>query len=102
MTLKCTLWTGGAGPNATERALILDQCEAVGVKVQIDITALIDPVVGQNGDSPQPAPGRNSTQNWTALVSTVKELRSHPAVLGWCASTQQLHVLHAKLYRTSI
>jgi hypothetical protein len=75
--------TGGEGPNITERRLILDQCEAVGIKVMVQMTALIDAVVGNNGDDPAPKPGRNSSKDWAALSSTVAELKEHPAVLGW-------------------
>ena len=75
--------TGGEGPNITERRQILDQCDAVGVKVMIQMTALIDAVVGNNGDSPTPLPQRNSSKDWAALSATVAELKGHPAVLGW-------------------
>eukprot|EP01052_Picozoa_sp_SAG31_P010684 SAG31_NODE_592_length_13726_cov_7.188082_4_plen_460_part_00 len=75
--------TGGEGPNITERRLILDQCQAVGVKVMVKMTALIDAVVGNNGNAPTPKPGRNTSKDWAALSSTVAELKEHPAVLGW-------------------
>lgn len=97
--------TGGEGPNITERRLILDQCAAVGIKVMVQMTALIDAVVGNNGDDPAPKPGRNSSKDWAALSSTVAELKTHPAVLGWylcddcCESMEFNTVLMWQAYR---
>ena len=62
--------TGGEGPNITERRQILDQCDAVGVKVMIQMTALIDAVVGNNGDSPTPLPQRNSSRERNSASTT--------------------------------
>ena len=60
---------------------------AVGIKVMVQLTGLVDPVVGNNGDDPNPLKQRNSSNDWTRLTSAVEELKGHPAVLGWCVIT---------------
>lgn len=70
---------------------VLDACDAVGMKVLMDISQFV-PLIG----------GSNSTENWTNFKAVIEDVRAHPATLGYYLCDDcwgHSPALQAKVYR---
>lgn len=71
----------GLGEQTQTRQQTLDNMHRIGVKVMVHIVSLVVPLLlPQNPDYPTAG---NTTANWQAFASAIKDMKDHPAVLGW-------------------
>ena len=80
-TLPLLLLHGEAWATMLREAL--DACEAVGMKVLMDIEQITPPNVA------------NSTADWSSVIRVVENVKAHPATLGYyicgaCATSKSL------------